>query len=368
MAGYPGNYNSNGNNNAGYPGNYTQPMPALYPSAPTQLPSAPPMMAQVQWQAPPQQYAGNTIATMRGRKKALLVGINYFGTRSELRGCINDVHNIKQFLMTRFGFADTRDTMLVLTDDQSDPHFRPTRYNMIQAMQWLVRGATQGDSLVFHYSGHGGQTQDLDGDESDGVDETILPVDFEQAGQIIDDELNQILVRQLQPGVRLTAIMDCCHSGSSLDLPLTYLPDGTIKETNAIKALGGSAMDAAQSALRGNPLGAVKSLVSSVSGSITRITKPKKTLEEKMNTKGNYYADAIMFSGCKDRQTSADARIGGVASGAMSYALIAAYTQCPNCSIGLLLYNTRAILRDKYSQVPQLSASRYLDMTRLFTL
>ena len=40
----------------------------------------------------------------------------------------------------------------------------------------------------------------------------------EQAGQIVDDELNQILVNPLAPGVRLHAIIDACHSGSMLDL------------------------------------------------------------------------------------------------------------------------------------------------------
>lgn len=37
-------------------------------------------------------------------------------------------------------------------------------------------------------SGHGGQTKDLDGDEDDGFDEVIYPLDFKQAGQIVDDE------------------------------------------------------------------------------------------------------------------------------------------------------------------------------------
>lgn len=39
------------------------------------------------------------------------------------------------------------------------------------AMQWLVKDAQPNDSLFFHYSGHGGQTKDLDGDEADGYDE-----------------------------------------------------------------------------------------------------------------------------------------------------------------------------------------------------
>ena len=39
-----------------------------------------------------------------------------------------------------------------------------------------------------------------------------------QAGQIVDDELNAVLVNPLGPGVRLHAVIDACHSGSVLDL------------------------------------------------------------------------------------------------------------------------------------------------------
>ena len=49
-------------------------------------------------------------------------------------------------------------------------------------MHWLVRGAQPNDSLFFHYSGHGSQTYDSDGDEVDGNDETICPVDYNSAG------------------------------------------------------------------------------------------------------------------------------------------------------------------------------------------
>lgn len=66
-------------------------------------------------------------------------------------------------------------------------------------------------SLFFHYSGHGGSVRDQNGDEADEMDETILPIDHERAGQIIDDEIHEIMVRPLQRGVRLTAVFDSCH-------------------------------------------------------------------------------------------------------------------------------------------------------------
>ena len=50
-------------------------------------------------------------------------------------------------------------------------------------MHWLVSGAQPNDSLFFHYSGHGSQTYDSDGDEVDGNDETICPVDYDSAGK-----------------------------------------------------------------------------------------------------------------------------------------------------------------------------------------
>ena len=42
--------------------------------------------------------------------------------------------------------------------------------------------------LTLFSSGHGGQTKDLDGDEDDGYDEVIYPLDFKQAGHIVDDD------------------------------------------------------------------------------------------------------------------------------------------------------------------------------------
>ena len=52
-----------------------------------------------------------------------------------------------------------------------------------------------------------------------GYDECIYPADFKQAGEIIDDQLHDLLVRPLPPGCRLTAIFDSCHSATVMDLP-----------------------------------------------------------------------------------------------------------------------------------------------------
>ena len=69
----------------------------------------------------------------------------------------------------------------------------------------------KGDVLFLLFSGHGAQKPDPNGYEEDGMNECILPVDFQEAGMISDDEMFTLLVRPLLDGVRLTAVMDCCH-------------------------------------------------------------------------------------------------------------------------------------------------------------
>jgi metacaspase-1 len=117
-----------------------------------------------------------------GRRKALLIGINYIGTQNQLKGCINDVLNIKHFIIQRFGFRE--EDMVILTDDAQNPASRPTKQNMARAMQWLVQGARPQDSLFFHYSGHGGQSVDWNSEQDDVYDEVIYPVDFKEAGSL----------------------------------------------------------------------------------------------------------------------------------------------------------------------------------------
>lgn len=70
---------------------------------------------------------------------------------------------------------------------------------------------TAGDAVFTHYSGHGGKLRDEDGDEEDGFDETLVPLDYHEAGQIRDDTLYKELVGALPTGVVMTSVMDCCQ-------------------------------------------------------------------------------------------------------------------------------------------------------------
>lgn len=344
-------------------GGYGAPPPQQYNAPPPQQqynrvggggPPPPPTAPQGFGHGAPNGYSFQYSAC-DGRRKALLIGINYFGQRGQLRGCINDVKNMSTYLNSHFNYK--REDMVLLTDDQQNPMSQPTKANILRAMHWLVKDARPNDSLFFHYSGHGGQTKDLDGDEDDGYDEVIYPVDFRTAGHIVDDEMHRIMVSPLQPGVRLTAIFDSCHSGSALDLPYIYSTAGVVKEPNLAKEAGQGLLGIVSSYAR-NDIGGMMSTASSL---FKKVTRGDDVYQKNIRTKTSP-ADVIMWSGSKDTQTSADASIGGQATGAMSWAFITALKKNPNQSYVELLNSIRDELESKYSQKPQLSCSHPLDV------
>ncbi|GAA6008044.1 hypothetical protein JCM11491_006589 [Sporobolomyces phaffii] len=309
-----------------------------------------------QMHAAPTGNAAGMYSNMSGKRKALCIGINYTGTSNALAGCHNDARNMSKWLCERQNYKQEDIVMLLDTNDASGMSV-PTKANIIRAMQWLVRDARPNDALFFHYSGHGGKTKDLDGDEDDGYDETIYPVDFKQAGEIVDDDMNAIMVQPLPQGCRLTAIFDCCHSGSALDLPYTYSTQGKLKEPSMLKDAGSGALGAFTSYARGDLGGVFKSVTSLGS----RIMNGDKATQMTKATRSSN-ADVISFSGCRDDQTSADTAMAGQATGAMSWAFITSLSKYPQQSYIQLLNTVRDELKGKYDQKPQLSCSHELDV------
>ena len=118
-----------------------------------------------------------------------------------------DVKNIQKYLIQVQGFKESE--MLVLMDDGR--HHAPTRKNIEDAFRRITEYSNAGDVVFIHYSGHGGRVRDTSGDEEDGYDETLIPVDFRSAGQIVDDNILDMLVKPMRAGVTVTVLMDCCQ-------------------------------------------------------------------------------------------------------------------------------------------------------------
>lgn len=244
-------------------------------------------------------------------KKALLIGINYRKTSSELNGCINDVNSVKELLTTKFRYDE--DNITMITDDTKK---KPTKKNIIKEMKNIIKSSNEGDEIWIHYSGHGTYVKDTNDDENDGNDEGLVPLDFKTSGLILDDDL-KVILSGLDTKCTCVMFFDCCHSGTCCDLSYCY--DGSFT----------SKID-----------------------------------------EGKVSANVILISGCKDDQTSADASINNKWSGAMTFYLLKVLNDNKyTIRLGKLLNDLKDELKkNDYTQYPILSSSRPINMQKLFCI
>ncbi|GAB1544635.1 hypothetical protein NUACC21_73110 [Scytonema sp. NUACC21] len=153
------------------------------------------------------------VNTVQERQKwALLIGINKYkySNINQLQGCVNDVELMSKILQENFGFSANNITRK--RDEEA------TRDGILVAMDELVNSVGSDDIVVIHYSGHGSQMTDREGDEKDGLDETIVPHDSGRSPypnrDITDDEIYIRLLRLSEKTPHVTLIFDCCHSGT----------------------------------------------------------------------------------------------------------------------------------------------------------
>ena len=189
-------------------------------------------------------------------KRALLIGCNYSTIPgAQLKGCINDVVNVRNMLVDAYGYSVQN--MVVLRDDNPESATTmPTRSNILAGLKDIVAKSVAGDEIWIHFSGHGTQVNDKSANPDEAQDETIVPCDFKSAGLIIDDEIFDII----KDSVATTIIaFDSCHSGTAVDLGYSINYDA---------------------------------------GKLSTV---------KNNAKSIANPNIFMFSGCRDNQTSADA-------------------------------------------------------------
>lgn len=153
-------------------------------------------------------------------KNGLLIGINYRNTPNELNGCINDINNTRDFLISKLEYNN----FIVLTDDTT---FKPTRVNILRAIDIFVRSLKAGDEGWFHFSGHGILQRDFNRDEESGFDSCIVPIDYDVSGIITDDVIRQRLAQRVSKGVKLYVVLDACHSGTGCDNRYKYDDDSS---------------------------------------------------------------------------------------------------------------------------------------------
>lgn len=141
-------------------------------------------------------------------------------------GCELDVDNIEQILKPMGYWISALKTA------------EATSIKVLNGLRSAADNLQSGDIFVFYYSGHGGQQPDIDNDEFDGKDETLVLYDR----QILDDELSNVWSR-FQDGVRIVMISDSCNSGdnyrgirdvlSSEARPISLTDDASAKNMKA---------------------------------------------------------------------------------------------------------------------------------------
>lgn len=139
--------------------------------------------------------------------------------------------------------------------------------------------------------------------------------------------------------------MDCCHSGTGLDLPYVH----------NLPTYGGSNKVQKKQKKKKKKKKKDKKSSSSNSGELP----------------GTSRADVYLYSGCRDDQTSADTSVDGEATGAMTWAFTSALAKNPNLTYWQILEGMRDVLNNgprKYTQVPQLSTGRLSDLNQRFVV
>lgn len=154
------------------------------------------------------------------RKRAFMVGISHYDTAltgyqwNNING-VEDV-NLLSPILKQQGFSIT-----TLLDEQA------TFDNIVSQLVSFVDKTKQGDIVYLHFSTHGQPVEDLNGDEEDGWDEAIVPIDaykiykkgiYEGNKHFTDDLLNKY-VKKLRERIGKTGflyvVIDACHAGTS---------------------------------------------------------------------------------------------------------------------------------------------------------
>lgn len=154
------------------------------------------------------------------QKRAFLVGISHYDTA--LTGYqwnnINGVEDVNLLcpLLKKQGFQNTS-----LLDEQA------TYDNITRQLSAFIKATKKGDIVYLHFSTHGQPVEDQNGDEEDGWDEAIVPIDaykmykkgsYEGKKHFLDDQLN-VYVKRLREKIGtkgfLYVVIDACHAGTS---------------------------------------------------------------------------------------------------------------------------------------------------------
>jgi hypothetical protein len=167
----------------------------------------------------PSASAPNGAAALPPTKRALLIGIDDYkhagsGGVTNLKGCVNDVENMRALLVGKFDFTGDADHLRLLKNE------RATRQAIVAEIEQLIARTSSGDVVVIYFAGHGSQMKDTSNTRINGLDETIVPHDSrDPEGKVFDisgNELEGLVDRLSAKTPHVTLVLDSCQSGTML--------------------------------------------------------------------------------------------------------------------------------------------------------
>ncbi len=270
-------------------------------------------------------------------KRALIIGIGAYPPESgwnPIHGD-NDVPLIADALSRR-GF--NQDHIVKLVNEQA------TKKNILKQFNMLTHKAQINDIIYIHFSTHGQQVVDIDGDEEDGLDEAIIPYDarktfekgvYEGKNHLIDDELNILLSavrKKIGKSGTLVVVIDACHSGD---------------------ATRGNSSDYDTIVVRGT------SEIFQIGSKGKYISRPVKMV------------DWVVISATQSYQNNYEYKVNGTYYGSLSYAINLAFPELTNKDDFTSLFKAIQKSREdisvsRYPQRPMIEGGRYYLNQKVF--
>jgi hypothetical protein len=298
-------------------------------------------------------------------KKALLTGINtYRRPINPLKGCINDVQEIRDVLQRYYGFAGEGIKLLLDQD--------ATREGILAGLDWLVQGTQPGDVLVFHYSGHGSQVDDDSGDEWECRDEILIPYDHDWDNPLRDDDLKNRFDR-VHPEASLTVISDSCHSGTvnklmtETEAPRVAFVPAAIQERIAAKVAKRNADYRAFVAAAYRKLASTLTPAELDAGIDEFLDQALRKFKENRFQFVDTRENNILLAACQDIQTASDAYIDGDWHGALTHNLVKAILEAGGTLTYAELIAQASDRMTPYQQIPQLECPDDLKELPIFS-
>lgn len=165
---------------------------------------------------------GHSVLSMQAQtKRALIVGISDYGNAKEDPNKWSNISgaNDVKLLLPLFQKQGYKVTTLV--------NSQATYNNITNALKKIAAASKKSEIVYLHFSMHGQPFEDLNGDETDGWDEALIPVDaqmqykkgvYEGKKHLLDDELEKYfneIRSKIGPTGKLYVVLDACHSGTS---------------------------------------------------------------------------------------------------------------------------------------------------------